>query len=180
MEFRDFFIADELNSMAFSMWMGVYFFCVYSWHWNDLGNEIRTLVISTLKKTNTTFYIYVYIDIHCNVPKMWVTPFLASLPPLWRGLQCLRRYHDSKEKHHLVNGLKYVTSIMATMLAGVRRISRKFIVITKKGGSWQLNESCFFFSISFRGSILDSCINHQLIVHFHLGYQNGLGLIGRE
>ncbi|ORZ23657.1 EXS family-domain-containing protein [Absidia repens] len=100
-EFRDFFVADELNSMAFSLWMGVYFFCVYTWHWNDL-------------------------DIHCNVPKMTVTPFLASLPPLWRGLQCLRRYHDSKEKHHLVNGLKYVTSIMATMLAGVRRISRKF------------------------------------------------------
>ncbi|KAI8341090.1 EXS family-domain-containing protein, partial [Chlamydoabsidia padenii] len=97
-EFRDFFIADELNSMAFSFWMGVYLFCVYGWHWNDL-------------------------DTHCNVPKMWVTPLLASLPPLWRGLQCLRRYYDSKEKHHLVNGLKYVTSIMATLIAGVRRIT---------------------------------------------------------
>ncbi|KAI8096164.1 EXS family-domain-containing protein, partial [Halteromyces radiatus] len=97
-EFRDFFIADELNSMAFSIWMITYFFCVYSWHWNDLDN-------------------------HCNVPKMWVTPLLACLPPLSRGLQCLRRYHDSKEVHHLVNGLKYVTSILATVFAGIRRIS---------------------------------------------------------
>ncbi|CAO3597875.1 unnamed protein product [Absidia cylindrospora] len=97
-EFRDFFVADELNSMAFSMWMGIYFFCVYSWHWNDL-------------------------EIHCNVPKIWLSPFLACFPPLWRGLQCLRRYHNSKEVHHLVNGLKYVTSIMATIFVGIRRIS---------------------------------------------------------
>ncbi|KAI8340182.1 SPX domain-containing protein [Chlamydoabsidia padenii] len=96
-EFRDFFIADELNSLAFSLWMEIYFFCVYGWHWNDL-------------------------DIHCNVPKMWVSPCLACLPPLWRGLQCLRRYYNSKEVHHLVNGLKYVTSIMATIFVGARRI----------------------------------------------------------
>ncbi|CAO3628232.1 unnamed protein product [Cunninghamella echinulata] len=97
-EFRDFFIADELNSLAFSMWMTVYFFCVYGWGWSDL-------------------------DIHCNVPRMWVTPLIACLPPWWRFIQCIRRYYDSRERHHLVNGLKYVTSILATILSGIRRIS---------------------------------------------------------
>ncbi|KAI9300904.1 EXS family-domain-containing protein [Cunninghamella echinulata] len=97
-EFRDFFIADELNSLAFSMWMTAYFFCVYGWGWSDL-------------------------DIHCNVPKMWVTPLIACLPPWWRFIQCIRRYYDSRERHHLVNGLKYVTSILATILSGIRRIS---------------------------------------------------------
>lgn len=36
-EFRDFFIADELNSLAYSFWTLSYFFCAYGWHWNDLG-----------------------------------------------------------------------------------------------------------------------------------------------
>ncbi|ORX55014.1 EXS-domain-containing protein [Hesseltinella vesiculosa] len=96
-EFRDFFIADELNSMAFSLWMSIYFFCVYSWHWNDL-------------------------DLHCNVPKMWVAPLIACFPPFWRFLQCLRRYYDSGEKVHLINAMKYSTSILSTVMAGVRRI----------------------------------------------------------
>ncbi|KAI8063307.1 EXS family-domain-containing protein, partial [Gongronella butleri] len=97
-EFRDFFIADELNSMAFSLWMSIYFFCVYGWHWNDL-------------------------DAHCNVPKMWISPMIAALPPFWRLLQCFRRYYDSGDKVHLINGMKYVTSILATALAGIRRIN---------------------------------------------------------
>lgn len=37
-EFRDFFIADELNSLGYSIWTSSYFFCAYSWHWLDLGN----------------------------------------------------------------------------------------------------------------------------------------------
>ncbi|CAO3633741.1 unnamed protein product [Cunninghamella blakesleeana] len=97
-EFRDFFIADELNSLAFSLWMTVYFYCVYGFHWSDL-------------------------DSNCNVPKMWVTPLIACLPPWWRFVQCLRRYYDSRERHHLVNGLKYITSISATIMGGIRRIS---------------------------------------------------------
>ncbi|KAI7862579.1 EXS family-domain-containing protein [Spinellus fusiger] len=54
--------------------------------------------------------------------KMWISPFLASIPPWWRLLQCIRRFKDSNERVHVQNGFKYVTSIMASMATGIRRI----------------------------------------------------------
>ncbi|KAL7319416.1 Xenotropic and polytropic retrovirus receptor 1 [Mucor circinelloides] len=96
-EFRDFFIADELNSLSYSIWTSSYFFCAYAWHWTDLGGN-------------------------CNMSQLWVAPFLASLPPWWRLLQCFRRYRDSNEKVHLLNAAKYSSSIMAAIVTGLRRM----------------------------------------------------------
>lgn len=96
-EFRDFFIADELNSLAYSFWTFSYFVCAYHVHWSNLASQ-------------------------CAVKLFWFTPVLASLPPWWRFAQCIRRYQDSREKVHLVNALKYVTSIGATLATGFRRI----------------------------------------------------------
>ncbi|KAL7324200.1 Xenotropic and polytropic retrovirus receptor 1 [Mucor circinelloides] len=96
-EFRDFFIADELNSLAYSFWTFSYFVCAYNFHWNDLPTN-------------------------CPVKIFWYTPFLACLPPWWRFIQCIRRYQDSKEKVHLVNALKYTTSIGSTLATGYRRM----------------------------------------------------------
>ncbi|CAO3597054.1 unnamed protein product [Absidia cylindrospora] len=96
-EFRDFFIADELNSLSYSFWTCSYFFCAYGCHWVGL----------------TT---------HCNLSTSWLTPLLASLPPWWRLLQCFRRYKDSNEKVHLINGAKYTSSILATLMNGMRKI----------------------------------------------------------
>lgn len=100
-EFRDFFIADELNSLAYSFWTLTYFFCAYTWHWDDLSAN-------------------------CPVKIFWYTPFLACLPPWWRFLQCIRRYQDSREKVHLVNAIKYTTSIGSTLATGYRRMHRKY------------------------------------------------------
>jgi EXS family len=63
---------------------------------------------------------------------MWITPILASLPPWWRLLQCIRRYKDSGERVHLINAGKYVTSICATALTGVRRINSMYIYLSDK------------------------------------------------
>jgi hypothetical protein len=98
-EFRDFFLADELNSLAYSFWTFSYFVCAYHFHWTDLSSQ-------------------------CAVKLFWFTPLLACLPPWWRFLQCVRRYQDSREKVHLVNALKYVTSIAAALATGYRRIYR--------------------------------------------------------
>lgn len=96
-EFRDFFLADELNSLSYSFWTFSYFVCAYHFHWTNLISQ-------------------------CSVTLFWFTPLLASLPPWWRFLQCIRRYKDSREKVHLVNALKYVTSIGATLATGFRRM----------------------------------------------------------
>lgn len=37
-EFRDFFIADELNSLSYSFWTLGYFVCAYDKHTYDIGN----------------------------------------------------------------------------------------------------------------------------------------------
>jgi hypothetical protein len=103
-EFRDFFIADELNSLAYSFWTSTYFFCAYGWHWGaGMAGHCGALAVS----------------------QSWLTPLLASLPPWWRLLQCLRRYKDSGEKVHLINGAKYMSSILATLMNGMRKIHGK-------------------------------------------------------
>ncbi|RUS14655.1 hypothetical protein BC937DRAFT_93502 [Endogone sp. FLAS-F59071] len=96
-EFRDFFIADELNSLSYSFWTFGYFVCAYDMHTYD-------------------------IDGTCNVYNMWMTPFVAALPAWWRLLQCLRRYYDSRDQVHLVNAGKYLSSVLAFVLVGPNRI----------------------------------------------------------
>ncbi|CAO3630671.1 unnamed protein product [Cunninghamella blakesleeana] len=96
-EFRDFFIADELNSLAYSFWTVSYFFCAYKWHWNDM-------------------------EAHCSMKYSWLSSILAVLPPWWRLLQCIRRYQDSDEKIHLVNACKYMSGIVTTFAGGLRKI----------------------------------------------------------
>lgn len=64
--------------------------------------------------------------------QMWVAPFLASLPPWWRLLQCFRRYKDSNETVHLLNAAKYTSSIVAAIVTGLRRMYRKFFLYIKK------------------------------------------------
>ncbi|KAG1051526.1 hypothetical protein G6F43_006264 [Rhizopus delemar] len=96
-EFRDFFVADELNSLSYSIWTISYFFCAYSKHWSNL-------------------------QVSCNMTQFWISPILASLPPWWRLVQCVRRYKDSNEKVHLYNAAKYTTSIAATLITGLKRM----------------------------------------------------------
>lgn len=49
--------------------------------------------------------------------------FLAALPPIWRALQCIRRYRDTKNVFpHLVNCGKYTMSILTAALLSVYRI----------------------------------------------------------
>jgi hypothetical protein len=36
-EFRDFFMADEMNSLAYSIEQFEFAICAYAQHWNDLG-----------------------------------------------------------------------------------------------------------------------------------------------
>ncbi|CAO3565673.1 unnamed protein product [Mortierella alpina] len=87
-EFRDFFLADELNSLSYSIEQAEFAVCAYAFKWNDLAHN-------------------------CVTSQMWITPFLTALPPWFRFLQCLRRYRDTLEWFpHLLNGGKYATSLV--------------------------------------------------------------------
>ncbi|KAI8879556.1 EXS-domain-containing protein [Backusella circina FSU 941] len=135
-EFRDFFIADELNSLAYTFWTSSYFFCSYAWHWDQLAT-------------------------HCTIWRYLYTPIIASLPPWWRLLQCVRRYIDSKESVHVYNGLKYTTSILATLITGYRRIYGN-IIKTK------VKSVLFFFFLSKAVDIawILSCILNSIYTSY--------------
>lgn len=99
--------------------------------------------------------------------QVWVAPFLASLPPWWRLLQCFRRYRDSDETVHLYNAAKYTSSIMAAIVTGLRRMYRKSILY--KGFSLFILIH-FNYSVQCHDSVLgfDMCIKFML--YKHLGY----------
>ncbi|KAF9902095.1 hypothetical protein EC991_005301 [Linnemannia zychae] len=87
-EFRDFFLADEMNSLSYSIEQFEFAMCAYSEQWTDLATQ-------------------------CSTSHMWITPFLTAMPAWFRFLQCLRRYRDTLEWFpHLVNAGKYSASLI--------------------------------------------------------------------
>lgn len=51
--------------------------------------------------------------------------FLTALPPIWRFLQCIRRYKDTRNIFpHLVNGGKYTMSIITAVTLSLYRIDQ--------------------------------------------------------
>lgn len=107
---------------------------------------------------------------------MWYTPLIASLPPWWRLLQCLRRYRDSSELVHLANALKYTSSIVATIIGAVRKSHRKSLILIIVV-SLHLFIHLWYHHISqFSNHYpVDIGIAYQFMLYFSLGHQNGLG-----
>lgn len=50
--------------------------------------------------------------------------FFTTLPSIWRFLQCLRRYRDTRNVFpHLVNGGKYVMAILSYVALSLYRVN---------------------------------------------------------
>lgn len=85
-QFRDFFIADILNSITYSFFTLQIFIC-------GLANGFDPRPI-------------------CDLSNSWFVPFIVGLPPLFRFLQCIRRYRDTRDTIHIANAVKYSLSIL--------------------------------------------------------------------
>ncbi|KAK2727359.1 hypothetical protein QYM36_008002 [Artemia franciscana] len=89
--FADFWIADQLNSLTRALADLHYLFCFYgtlngNWYYQEENSK-------------------------CLQELWWTRLLVLCLPAWFRLAQCLRRYKDSKEAFpHLANGLKYATS----------------------------------------------------------------------
>eukprot|EP01087_Luapelamoeba_hula_P016804 TRINITY_DN5201_c0_g1_i3.p1 TRINITY_DN5201_c0_g1~~TRINITY_DN5201_c0_g1_i3.p1 ORF type:complete len:707 (+),score=60.15 TRINITY_DN5201_c0_g1_i3:309-2429(+) len=94
--FRDFFLADQLCSLVLVF--------------NDLQFTICFFVYGAWTDDDTV----------CSQGDPYTKPLIAALPYIWRLLQCLRRYHDEKDKMQLWNGGKYVSSICIVMTSTLR------------------------------------------------------------
>jgi hypothetical protein len=78
-QFIAFFIADELNSLVYSI-QNIYFLsCGYAHRWPGDIFEV------------------------CPAGKTWQYALLLCLPALARLIQCVKRWHDTRLKIHLVN-----------------------------------------------------------------------------
>lgn len=106
--------------------------------------------------------------------QMWIAPFLASLPPWWRLLQCFRRYRDSNETVHLLNAAKYTSSILAAIVTGLRRMYRKYTLNHIYNASCSLKK--LYFSFHCNDRILDIVKFIKFLLYLYLGYQDGLGI----
>lgn len=75
------------------------FFCLYSKAWNNPGQ--------------------------CNSTHSRLLGFFSTVPGIWRALQCLRRYYDTRNAFpHLVNCGKYTFTILFYMSLSLYRIDK--------------------------------------------------------
>ncbi|KAF7868388.1 hypothetical protein EAF04_004920 [Stromatinia cepivora] len=98
-EFRDFFLGDMYCSLTYLTSNIELFFCLYATSWHN--------------------------PTKCNSTNSRLLGFFSTLPAIWRLLQCLRRYRDTKNMFpHLVNGGKYAMTIVYYVTLSIYRIER--------------------------------------------------------
>ncbi|RKP38431.1 EXS family-domain-containing protein, partial [Dimargaris cristalligena] len=97
-KFKDFFLADQLNSLTYSIGAMHLAGCAYAEHWDNLSTK-------------------------CNVSHTWVYPAVTMMPSMWRCLQCLRRgFLAGNPKRNFSNALKYFLAALVHWLAALYRI----------------------------------------------------------
>jgi hypothetical protein len=102
--FGDFFLADQFNSTVAIMLDIQYLIC-YSicqpWDSQDVDEK------------------------RCTSSGNGIRPIISCLPSLWRFLQCLRCYYDTRKVKHLINAVKYATTFPVVILATIFSIRVK-------------------------------------------------------
>ncbi|KAJ2747846.1 Signal transduction protein [Coemansia sp. BCRC 34301] len=97
-EFRDFFLGDEMCSLTYTFSMVLLLGCASANSWTNL-------------------------DDMCNTTQWWSNAAFLMVPNTFRLLQCIRRYVDSGDAFpHLANGAKYSSTIVTIWLASANRI----------------------------------------------------------
>ncbi|KAL9988635.1 hypothetical protein ACROYT_G003101 [Oculina patagonica] len=94
--FADFWLADQLNSLAVALLDLQFIICFYAhdWHVSNANEMI------------------------CDGTLYGIRPFVACLPAWFRFAQCLRRYKDTRKAFpHLVNAGKYSTSFFVVIFS---------------------------------------------------------------
>ncbi|KAI0183387.1 EXS family protein [Xylaria flabelliformis] len=97
-EFRDFFLGDIYCSLTYATSNVELFFCLYANYWDNPPL--------------------------CNSSHSRLLGFFSTLPAIWRALQCIRRYYDTKNVFpHLVNCGKYIMTILSYVTLSLYRIN---------------------------------------------------------
>ncbi|CAB4066336.1 Xenotropic and polytropic retrovirus receptor 1,Xenotropic and polytropic retrovirus receptor 1 homolog [Lepeophtheirus salmonis] len=103
--FADFWIADQLNSLAPAITDLHYLICFYSSPNATIDGKWQ---VATDK-------------FRCVDSTYWIRSILSCLPAWFRFAQCLRRYRDTKEAFpHLVNAGKYSTTFFVVTFSTLK------------------------------------------------------------
>ncbi|MED6172103.1 hypothetical protein PIB30_047069 [Stylosanthes scabra] len=98
--FPDFFVADILTSMS------------------KVLSDLERSVCRMVNKQVATI-AWLEADSVCGSHSVAI-PMVLVLPYLWRLLQCLRQYKDTKDKACLLNALKYSTAFPVIFLSALK------------------------------------------------------------
>lgn len=138
-EFRDFFLGDMFCSQTYALGNIELFFCLYA---NSWANPAQ-----------------------CTSSHSRLLGFFTALPGIWRALQCLRRYKDTRNFFpHLVNCGKYLCTILYYMSLSIFRIHKThemramFIVFATVNAVY-----CSVWDIVMDWSLLDPYAKHPFL-----------------
>ena len=96
--FADFWLADQLNSLVPAFLDFQYFICFYIQNASNLDSP----------------------DINsCIDGSYYIRPIVAMLPAWFRFAQCMRRYRDTRDAIHLANAAKYATSFFVVIFSSL-------------------------------------------------------------
>lgn len=99
--FADFWVADQLNSLAPAMTDFHYLICFYATPNSTINGDWQ-----------------IAVDSEMCIKRNWVRPIISCFPAWFRFAQCLRRYRDSREAFpHLVNAGKYSTTFFVILFS---------------------------------------------------------------
>uniref|UniRef100_A0AC35TPQ4 SPX domain-containing protein n=1 Tax=Rhabditophanes sp. KR3021 TaxID=114890 RepID=A0AC35TPQ4_9BILA len=146
--FTDFWLADQMNSLATCFLDFQYFLCFYATEvdYSDFKFAVRTMNVTEGPVP------WGYVDINTGndmcVNSTAIRSLISCIPALSRLLQCIRRYRDTKLTHpHLVNAGKYSTTL--------------FVVLTKTLHHWSSSNApeynTFFYYLWVTTCII-SCV----------------------
>ncbi|OXU28573.1 hypothetical protein TSAR_004785 [Trichomalopsis sarcophagae] len=126
--FADFWLADQLNSLATALLDFQFLTCFYITNGNWLeASDTR----------------------QCTSGSLIIRPLVNCLPAWFRFAQCIRRYRDSKEAFpHLVNAGKYSTTFLVVITSTLRIYhADKYQGTWESPWLWLWLVSCFINSI---------------------------------
>jgi len=126
------------NTKCFAMFLGAFCFChIFKVvKKNKLNNSLfsscwladqfisLTMVLIDLEMTLCTLWIYFGGSGDCVLLASGAYPFLVAFPYVWRFMQCIRQYYDTKMVASLLNAGKYLTSLVVIFFATLDRSTK--------------------------------------------------------
>ncbi|KAF8320212.1 EXS family-domain-containing protein [Cantharellus anzutake] len=143
-EFSDFWLGDQFCSLTFSL------------------ASLWTLACSVHNDWAPDSYE------KCGLAHHWQTPFVLScMPSLIRFVQCLKRYSDSGLRMHMINGGKYLSSVMYYVFYylwrhnGAKIGDTAFILLCLSGSVMSLYTSAWDLLVDW--SLLDPMAEYRFL-----------------